>query len=312
MSVSKVGPNLHEIRLDLEGPRFTSFLSSWVYFDDSICFVVDTGPTSVIDSLEQTLNSLNVSKNDLDYVLLSHIHMDHAGGVGKLIKSFPRAQVICHPRGVKHLINPEQLWKGSLKVLGEVAKSYGKIVPVPKNRFIDSDNFKDIPIKVIDTQGHAPHHQSYLFNQYLFVGEAAGVTVPIPDNIYTRPATPPVFNYESSIASIQNLLKVNLEDRIICYAHFGLRKNAEFLLNLAQNQINLWVQVVKDLFEMKDQPTFFNQVVTKLKREDKYFATIDLLDDNMREKEFYFVGNSIRGITDYLQKKSGGQLKNQA
>ncbi len=306
MSVSKVGPYLHEIRLDLEGPRFTSFLSSWVYYDDNICFVVDPGPTSVIDSLKRTLDSLHINKNDLDYVLLSHIHMDHAGGVGKLIKSFPHAKVICHPRGVKHLINPEQLWKGSIKVLGDVAKSYGKIVPVPQDRFIDNEKFKDIPIKVIDTQGHAPHHQSYLFNQYLFVGEATGVTVPIPNNIYTRPATPPIFNYEISIASIQKLLKEDLVERLMCYAHFGLRENAEFLLNLAQDQINLWVQVVNDLLEMKDQPTFFDQVVSKLKSEDKHFATIDLLDDNMREKELYFVGNSIKGIIGYLQNKKEG------
>ncbi|MHA1942049.1 MAG: MBL fold metallo-hydrolase [Promethearchaeota archaeon] len=307
MSISNVGPNLHEIRLDLEGPRFTSFLSSWVYLDDNLCFVVDTGPSSVIDSLQQTLNSLDVTKDDLDYVLLSHIHMDHAGGVGKLIKSFPRAQVICHPKGIQHLINPEQLWKGSIKVLGDVAKSYGKIIPVPEDRFIESKNFKDIPIKVIDTRGHAPHHQSYLFNQYLFVGEAAGVSVPIPNNIYTRPATPPVFNYEISIASIQKLLKENLKDHFMCYAHFGIKVNAEFLLKLAQDQINLWIQVVDRLFEMKDQASFFNRVVSKLKNEDRHFATIDLLDDNMREKELFFVGNSIKGIIGHLEKIKDGK-----
>ena len=303
MSVSKVGPNLYEIRLDLKGPRFTSFLSSWVYFDDNICFIVDTGPTSVIDSLEQALNSLKITKDDLDYVLLSHIHMDHAGGVGKLLESFPHAQVICHPRGIKHLINPEQLWKGSLEVLGDVAKAYGEIVPVPEDRFIENENSIKNLIKVIDTQGHAPHHQSYLFNQYLFAGEAAGVHIPIEKKIYTRPATPPVFNYEVSITSIQKLLKEDLEDRLICYAHFGLSKNAKFLLKLAQDQINLWVQVVKDLFELKDQPSFFNKVVSKLKNKDEYFANIELLDANMKEKELFFVGNSIKGITGYIQKK---------
>lgn len=302
MSVSKVGPNLYEIRLDLKGPRFTSFLSSWVYFDDNICFIVDTGPTSVIDSLEQALNSLKITKDDLDYVLLSHIHMDHAGGVGKLLESFPHAQVICHPRGIKHLINPEQLWKSSLEVLGDVARAYGEIVPVPQDQFLDGEEVMDIPIIVIDTQGHAPHHQSYLFNQYLFVGEAAGVNVPITNTIYTRPATPPIFNYEIAISSIQKLLKEEIENCMICYAHFGFSKKADFLLNLAQDQINLWIRVVNDLFEMKDQPTFFNQVVAKLKSVDKYFATIDLLDDNMQEKELYFVGNSIKGITGYIEK----------
>ena len=303
MNIIKITSNFHDIQLNLKGTNFTSTLSSWAYKDEKLCFLVDTGPTSSIESLKHALDKIGIKKNDLKYILLSHIHMDHAGGVGKLLKYFPKAQVICHPKGIKHLINPKKLWEGSLKVLGEVAELYGEITPVPEDRIRYQQEAANGRIKVIDTSGHAPHHLSYIFNKYLFIGEAAGVNNPLPGKIYTRPATPPVFNYEDSISSIQKLLKEDLEDRLICYAHFGSSKNAEFLLKLAQDQINLWIQVINDLFELKDQPSFFNKVVSMLKNKDEYFANIELLDANMKEKELFFVGNSIKGILGHIQKK---------
>jgi len=134
MNIINIASNLYDIQLDLKGTNFTSTLSSWVYKDDDLCFIVDTGPTSVIDSLKLALNKIGFEKNDLKYIFLSHIHMDHAGGVGELIKYFPKAHVICHPKGIKHLINPKKLWEGSLKVLGKVAELYGEIIPIPEDR----------------------------------------------------------------------------------------------------------------------------------------------------------------------------------
>ncbi|KKM63542.1 hypothetical protein LCGC14_1510440 [marine sediment metagenome] len=303
MSVSKVEPNLYEIHLDLEGPRFTSFLSSWVYFDNDICFIVDPGPTSVIGSLKKALKTIGIKDEKINYILLTHIHLDHAGGVGELIKSFSGAKIICHPRAFKHLINPERLWEGSLKVLGDMAKFYGKMVPVSEDRIEFQKIIYNGRIKIIETPGHAPHHQSYLLDKYLFIGEAAGVNIPLEKNIYTRPATPPVFNYEIWSSSLMKLLKENLTDHKICYAHFGIRENAGELLQIAQEQLATWIRVINELSEMRNHSNYLEIVKKTLKIRDKYFATLDSLDENMREKELYFVGNSIRGITEYLRKE---------
>jgi len=303
MNIINAAPNLFDIRLGLKGTNFTSLLSSWVYKDKDLCFLVDPGPSSVIDSLKQALNTLGISNIDLKFILITHAHMDHAGGVGELIKYFPQAQVICHPRGIKHLVNPEKLWKGSLKVLGEVARLYGEITPVPEDRIKYQEFVANGKIEVIETLGHAPHHQSYLFDHYLFAGEAAGVNIPISGNIFTRPATPPVFNYEISIASIQNLFARNLADHMICYAHYGLKENAEKYLKIAKDQLTIWVQVIDELFEKREQPDFFNQVIEELKKKDKYFSSINLLSKDISEKELYFIGNCIKGILDYVQKR---------
>ncbi|MFW9824473.1 MAG: MBL fold metallo-hydrolase [Candidatus Thorarchaeota archaeon] len=308
MSISKVAPYLYDVRLSIPGTDFTSLLSSWVYYDENLCFLVDPGPYVVIDSLYKALQSIGIRNSELKYVLLTHIHMDHAGGVGELIRSFPRAQVICHPRGIKHLIDPKQLWEGSLKVLGQVAKLYGKITPVPEDRIRSRDFVGNGKIKVIETLGHAPHHQSYLFDNYLFAGEAAGVNISLNDTFFTRPATPPVFNYEVSIASIRRLLAESLSEYKICYGHFGMRANAEFYLKLAEEQLTAWVEVIGELIEKRDNPNFFKFVMDELREKDRYFSGMSLMEEETEKKEIFFTRNCIKGIADYILKRRD-QLK---
>jgi glyoxylase-like metal-dependent hydrolase (beta-lactamase superfamily II) len=93
-------------------------ISPWVYKDENLCFLVDPGPMIYINPLKNGLRKLKIGENDLDYILLTHIHIDHAGSVGELIESYPQARVVCHLNGIEHLVNPEKLWKKSVKVLG--------------------------------------------------------------------------------------------------------------------------------------------------------------------------------------------------
>jgi glyoxylase-like metal-dependent hydrolase (beta-lactamase superfamily II) len=303
MKIIKITPNLHDIQLDLKGTNFTSILSSWAYKDDKLCFLVDTGPTSSIESLKSALDELNIKEHDLKYIFLSHIHMDHAGGVGELIKSFPNSKVVCHPKGIKHLINPERLYEGSIEVLGEVAKLYGKITPVPEERIFYQEYIDDGKIKVIDTSGHAPHHLSYIFDRQVFIGEAAGVNIPLQGGIFTRPATPPVFSYESTIASMGKLLEEDLTNHMICYAHHGSKEKADKFIKIAMDQVNLWVQVIDELYENRKSQDFFEQVVQELILRDRFFTSVNTMDEESRKKEIFFIGNSIRGIVDYLERK---------
>ncbi|MHA2038163.1 MAG: MBL fold metallo-hydrolase [Promethearchaeota archaeon] len=303
MNIIKITSNFYDIQLDLKGTDSTSTLSSWVYKDKNLCFLLDTGPTSSLETLRNALDKVGIKKNDLQYILISHIHQDHAGGVGKLIEFFPKAQVICHPRGIKHLINPKKLWEGSLKVLGKVAELYGEITPVPEDRIVYQEEIAEGKIRVIDTSGHAPHHQSYLFDKYLLIGEAAGVNIPIPGKTYIRPATPPVFNYEISKFNIQKLLDGDLGANKICFAHYGMKDDVNFMLSIAKEQLDIWVRVINKLLDLKNDTNYFEKVIGELKKEDTYFANINVLDSNKRANEFFFVRNSIRGITDYLEKK---------
>ena len=112
MAIHKKSKNLFLIDLDQKLPGFRKFISSWLYTKDHKNIIIDPGPTSTIPVLEKALADLNIHK--VDYILLTHIHIDHAGGTGLLLSKFPDSKVLCHPMGIPHMINPEKLWQGSL------------------------------------------------------------------------------------------------------------------------------------------------------------------------------------------------------
>ncbi|MCK4536940.1 MAG: MBL fold metallo-hydrolase, partial [Desulfuromonadales bacterium] len=142
--------------IDLDQPSlegFRKFISCWLYRDEAISFIVDPGPLSTIPHLVDALQKHGVKH--LDYILLTHIHIDHAGGAGALFEHFPEARVICHPDGIRHMIEPEKLWQGSLKVLGTLAETFGEIIPVPKNRIGYDELIAESGLRCFLTPGHA-------------------------------------------------------------------------------------------------------------------------------------------------------------
>ena len=191
MTYSKVDSNLYLIPLDQKMIGFRNFIAAWLYKSDELTFLVDPGPKYSINQLMNILKEINV--HQIDYILLTHIHIDHAGGAGVILEHFPQAKVVCHSKAVEHMTSPEKLWQGSLKVLGDIAEAYGEIMPVPANRigYLNRIETNAGNINAIETPGHAVHHLSFQFRQYLFAGEVIGVVHCMEEGIYTRPATPP-------------------------------------------------------------------------------------------------------------------------
>ena len=292
-----IDPNLFLINLDQKIEGFRNFISSWLYRNEGITFLVDPGPTCSIGVLKRALEDIGVTK--LDYILLTHIHIDHAGGTGKLLYSFPHAKVLCHPKGIKHLVNPAELWKGSLKVLGKIAKAYGKIIPVPPHSisFQDSIKWGKDRIQVVNTPGHASHHVSYFFKQYLFAGEVAGVHQPLPDKMYFRPATPPKFKLETSLSSLKKVIAK--KPGAICYGHYGIRKEGVKVLSLARKQLILWTQVVKEELA-EGEKNLEERVIERLMAKDTIFSNFEYLESDIKKRERYFIINSIKGIKGYV------------
>ena len=296
MEIASVDINLKCINLD-------NFINTWVYNSEDLCFLVDPGPTVFINSLKESLDNLNIKRNDLDYILLTHPHIDHAGGVGKLLNFFPKAQIICHPKGIKHLINPKKLWEGSLRVLGKAAEFYGKIEPVPEDRIEYQEKLENGLITVIETLGHSPHHQSYLFKDILFVGEACGHHFPSDKIIYIRPATPPVFEYDIYFSSIQKLIDLKLDEYKICFPHWGMRDKAAQIIKIAYHQIKTWLGVIDSHFDKRKQSNFMELIFMELKKTDKIFANLDLLSQEIQSREPFTMRQSVTGIMGYIDKK---------
>jgi glyoxylase-like metal-dependent hydrolase (beta-lactamase superfamily II) len=284
--------------IDLDQPSlegFRQFISCWLYRNDKFAFIVDPGPLSSIPYLHKQLQVEGVEQ--LDYILLTHIHIDHAGGTGELLKLFPQAKVICHPQGIKHLIAPDKLWQGSKKVLGKLADAYGEIIPVPEANTEFTEEIDSTGIRCFQTPGHAQHHCCYLFDDLLFGGEVAGVHCQVENGIYMRPATPPKFILEIALDSVQRM--INLQPRYLVIAHYGLVEPALEYLEIGRQQLTLWVKGAAKHFDLEGKQRR-NELVDWLSENDPYFQNFNQLDEDIRARELHFLDNSLRGMIDYV------------
>lgn len=293
------------IDLDLPSRKgFRKFISSWLYRGDGVTVLVDPGPLSTVPRLCRELRRQGVER--LDHILLTHIHIDHAGGTGALLKEFPGATVICHPEGIRHLVAPEKLWEGSRKVLGDLAEAYGEIVPVPAERIGFAETIGPAGIRAFLTPGHAQHHCCYLLGDLLFAGEVAGVRCDIPDGIFMRPATPPRFVLEVALDSLDRMIA--LAPRRMVFAHYGMVETPLRHLRIARNQLLLWVRGVAETVAVEASQREEALVAWLLER-DEHYRNESLLPDDIRARERYFLGNTLRGMMEYVDSLSDGERR---
>ena len=294
--INPVSDDLFLITLPPPIPGFDDFIGCWLY-RGNISFIIDPGPSVTSKALARALEELKISR--LDYIFLTHIHIDHAGGVGDIAAYFPESPIICHKTGIPHLVDPSRLWEGSVKTLGETAKAYGPIKPVSSDRLIQADEFNSDLISPVFTPGHSPHHVSYLTEKYLFAGEAVGVFLSLDSGReYLRPATPPKFFLEISTDSIDALIDKN--PMSICYAHHGIKENAVEMLNRHRNQLLLWKEIIKKEIR-NNNDDFFTSCFNRLLKEDPLLTGFSHMSQPVQKREQEFIINSIKGYEGYLR-----------
>lgn len=286
--------------IDLDHPElegFRKFISSWLCVTDSCTMVIDPGPLSTIPLLVAELRRHGVER--LDYILLTHIHIDHAGGSGALLREFPGAMVICHPEGVRHMMAPEKLWQGSRKVLGSLAEAYGEIVPVPAESILFSEEMGEGEIRAFLTPGHAQHHCCYLVGDLLFAGEVAGVRCELPgDAIFIRPATPPRFILEVAMDSIERMIA--LGPKRLVFAHYGMVERGVEHLEIAREQLLIWLRCVAEVAGVPAENRE-EALIDMLLEKDPCYRNVELLPADIRARERYFVGNTMKGMGEYVE-----------
>jgi glyoxylase-like metal-dependent hydrolase (beta-lactamase superfamily II) len=296
-AVNKVAPDLFLFTLSPPIDGFSGFIGAWLYRGE-IAFLVDVGPSSTAAELLKALQELNVAH--LDYIFLTHIHLDHAGGIGEIASAYPQTPIICHPDAISHLMDPSALWKATQKVLGSTASAYGPIQPIPGRRLVNAAQFKSDAVIAIMTPGHAAHHISLLAKKYLFAGEAGGVFYSLsPGRFYLRPATPPRFFFEVALNSIDKLIACS--PAVICYGHYGLQDNALEMLKIHRNQLFVWKEVIKKEIENSKAEDLVATCLESLFEKDPLLAGFQNLPRSARKREKYFLQNSIKGFIGYLK-----------
>jgi glyoxylase-like metal-dependent hydrolase (beta-lactamase superfamily II) len=289
-----VAPNIKLLHLQPPIPGYNKFIGPYLISGKKNA-LVDTGPSAAIPSLLCALSKINMNPDDIDYVVFTHIHIDHAGNAGGMARELPNARIVAHSRAHEHLINPTALWQASLKVLGDYAIKSGPIEPVPEDRIIDAtDNMKldlgnGLTLEIYLTPGHSVHHLS-LFDRaggMLFAGEAAGVCI----NGAMRLATPPPFKLDVTLSSIDKLIELNPVK--LCYSHFGCYNNALERLELYRKKLLEWYKIINQAARIGNKP---EEIFKVLRDKDKDLDYLDNLDSDVYSREFSLIINSIRGI----------------
>jgi glyoxylase-like metal-dependent hydrolase (beta-lactamase superfamily II) len=282
------------INLPQPFPGLERFIGAWV-IPAPVTIVVDVGPKSSIPRLIQALRDRGLER--IDYVFLSHIHIDHAGGLGPFLAEFPLAQAVCHAQGRKHLLDPGKLWEGSLKTLEDMALAYGPIDPVPEDRLIGHADFSLPGLTILETPGHAPHHLSFDYQGKLFAGEGAGIYLPFWDGLYLRPPTPPRFFFDQAVASVDQML--SMEDRPIYFAHLGAFPHSREILKDYRQQLYRWLDCTRQALESHPADPLKAAAETLLSQ-DPCLKNFRFMDKGSQQRERTFMQNSLAGFAGYL------------
>jgi glyoxylase-like metal-dependent hydrolase (beta-lactamase superfamily II) len=209
---------------------------------------VDVGANSSIPYLLGALEELGIAREAVDYLLLTHVHLDHAGGAGALMRELPNARALLHPRGAPHMIDPARLIAGSQAVYGEkrFRRLYGDLVPIPAERVqVVSDGERvrlgRRMLELIHTPGHAQHHYVVIDAAHasIFSGDTFGISYRVLDTergAFITPSTVPTqFDPDQHIASIDRMLEYRPES--IYLMHFSRVTGVPRLGALLKEQI---------------------------------------------------------------------------
>src|SRR3954468_1324669 len=213
--------------------------------------LVETGSQSSVPALLAALADHGVAPGDLAGVAVTHIHLDHAGGVGDVARAFPNATFYVHEKGARHLVDPTRLVNSAARVYGDLLDSlYGRLEPTPSERIHvleDGDEIRIGPTRVlttIDSPGHAKHHLALHDSEsgIIFAGDAVGVR--LPDSGVLRPSTPPPdFDLAQALTSLQRF--ADRSPTGIALAHYGLIADPAAILDEAQETLTRWAEVAE-------------------------------------------------------------------
>ena len=221
--------------------------------------LVETGSQTSVPVVLRALDGLGLGPDDLAGIVVTHVHLDHAGGVGDLARAFPRATVYVHPEGARHLVDPSRLVASAARVYGDMLDGvYGRLDPTPAERVQALDDGDEIVVgpgrvlTAVHSPGHARHHLALHDSDtgVLFAGDAVGVR--LPDVGVLRPATPPPdFDLDLAVSSLRTF--ASRRPSKVALAHFGvLDGDPAQVLAEAEDALRDWAAVAEAAWRRGD------------------------------------------------------------
>jgi glyoxylase-like metal-dependent hydrolase (beta-lactamase superfamily II) len=261
---TEIAEGIYRIETPLEIMRFqpTAFVIA------NAATLIEPGPAICIPPLHQALEQLGIKK--LNYIIPTHIHMDHSGGTGSLARLYPDAKVLVHPRGLKHAVDPSRLIDSVKMVWGEeFEKNFGPITAVSESQLKTVDDGEvihasDRDLRFIYTPGHAPHHIAIFDHKLkgLFCGEALGMPG------YQLPTAAPMsFDLESYLSTIDKLQHSDLDIKMLIYSHGGIERDPDrCMIRAADNARALGDMVLHSIEQGKKRAEIGRAVGSYIKK----------------------------------------------
>jgi len=274
----------------------------------------DTGTSLSLPNAVAALKERGLSKEDVQFVIPTHVHLDHAGGAGAMMRAFPNARMIIHPRGARHMIDPTKLWQGTVGVYGEerAAQLYGEVVPVPEERITVAEDDSEIDFQgrkllFIDTPGHARHHFCVIDRQRraVFAGDMLGISYRVFDSDrgpFVFPSTTPVqFEPEAFHDSLERIEAFNLEYAYL--AHFGRIALSPGIFRALHQHVDRFVDIARQVESEPDrEAALIDRLAKYLFNEVKAHGS-HIADDKIRMNLAMDVKLNAQGIDVWLERR---------
>jgi glyoxylase-like metal-dependent hydrolase (beta-lactamase superfamily II) len=211
--------------------------------------LVDTGIGTRYGNILDAMGEVGIDPADLEVIAVTHVHLDHAGGVGHLVEECPNATVYVHDIGAPHLVDPERLWEGTRQAVGDQIRYYTEPEPVPEDRIVELEDGDEIDLgdhtlEVAHAPGHAPH-QVVFYDPVIdgvFTADAAGIYTPSTDELHVT--SPPVnFDLQQALDDVETIREFDPET--LLYAHFGPQPTGD-RLDEYRATMQSWVDAVRE------------------------------------------------------------------
>jgi len=268
--------------------------------------LVDCGFASSYGNILRGLRDLGVEPSKVDYLIPTHVHLDHAGGAGHLIKYMPKAKVIAHEKAAPHLVDPTKLVEGASALFGpKLVEMYGKPVPIDKNRVqaVGEESHLDLggaSLTTLYAPGHAPHQISVFYEEehLLFSADAVGIILPAFPTLL--PTTPPPSLDPVKLGQTLERFR-QMDPKMLLVPHFGVRKDVGLVLDRTKEETDRWIAEIRAL---NDRHVPQEQVVAEVRR--RISAETGMPIAMFPGFVNVMVRISILGILGYLNRASAG------
>jgi len=304
-----VTPLGHEVfQIDTRMAGYEGITAGYLIRGDRPC-LVETGTAPSAPVVRDALAALGIGPADLATVVVTHIHLDHAGGAGDIAAMFPAAQIVVHQRGARHLADPSKLMAGARMVYGRaLERLFGVLSPVPAEHIVALDDTGTVDLgggRRLDSHyspGHAKHHVGLVDSDTgdLYTGDAAGVY--LPDTGDVRPATPPPdFDMATALASIRKFAA--LRPARLMFSHYGPVSEVSETLDRSAEEINVWVEETR---RARTAGLDLDHAVAMVldRTTDRYAATSPDADPALAERleRVSSARGNVEGIMQWLDK----------